>query len=151
MARQFSLEATAQSLGSRHDVYKLLIDSSTWVRWTPFSSVTLVEPSPQGGEGVGAVRQTRFRAMTGREQIVALTPDRQFSYAYMKGVLTPYMRDYVATLELEDDGSGTVIHWRSTFTERFPGSGWVPRRVLGTFIQKCADGLAAAAVTQSVS
>jgi Polyketide cyclase / dehydrase and lipid transport len=152
MAKQLCIQATARSTGSRHEVYKLLADSSTWAAWTPFTKVTLVEPSPDGGEGVGSVKQTRFRAMTGRERIVALVPDRQLSYAYIKGVFTPSIRDYVATVELEDDGAGTVIHWRSTFYERFPGSGRLPRRTLETFLQRCADGLAAAAaMAQSVT
>jgi len=144
MARQFSISVKAHSTGSRSAVYRLLADSSTWSTWTPFSDVTLIEQSPGGGEGVGAVKQTRFRAMTGRERIVALTPDRQLSYAYVGGVFRPYMRDYVAVVDLEDDGDDTSIHWHSTYYSRFPGSGFLPRRSLEVFLQKCADGLAAA-------
>jgi uncharacterized protein YndB with AHSA1/START domain len=79
MTKQLGIEATARSAGSRAEVYRLLTDSSTWSRWTPFSAVTLVEEAPGGGEGVGAVKQTRLRGMTSRERIVALTPDRQVS------------------------------------------------------------------------
>jgi hypothetical protein len=147
MPKQLSIEARARSTGSRHDVFRLLADSSTWTTWTPFSEVTVVEPAPGGGEGVGAVRQTRLRGMTGRERIVSVTPDRQLSYVYIKGVLGPYIRNYVAVVDLDDaaDDGGTSIHWHSTFHARFPGSGWLPRRSLEAFIQKCADGLASAA------
>ncbi len=61
------------------------------------------------------------------------------------GILSPYIRDYVGVVDLDADSGGTSIHWHSTFSERFPGSGWIPRRVLATFIQKWADGLAVAA------
>jgi len=145
MTKQLSISATARSAASRHEVFRLLADSSTWSRWTPFSAVTLVSPGGNGGEGVGAVKETRFRGMSGGERIVAFTPDRQLSYAYVKGIFTPYIRDYVAVVDLDDDGDGTTIHWHSTFRARFPGSGWMPRRILGPFLQRCADGLAMAA------
>jgi uncharacterized protein YndB with AHSA1/START domain len=145
VARQFSISVQARSAGARPQVYRLLTDSSTWADWTPFTSVTLVGGGAGGGEGVGAVRQTRYGGLAGRERIVALVPDRQISYAYIKGVFTPYMRDYVALVDLEDDGEGTLVHWHSTYTARFPGSGWVPYGTLRRFLQKCADGLAAAA------
>jgi uncharacterized protein YndB with AHSA1/START domain len=145
MAKQISISVTARSAGPRHEVYRLLADGSTWPRWTPFTAVAVIEQAPGGGEGVGAVRETRLRAMRGRERIVALTPDRQMSYAYVKGVLTPYIRDYVAVVDLDDDAVGTSIHWHSTFCARFPGAGWFPRRSLQGFLQRCADGLAAAA------
>ncbi|HXQ44042.1 MAG TPA: hypothetical protein VN816_05355 [Acidimicrobiales bacterium] len=41
-------------------------------------------------------------------------------------------------------GGGTSVHWHSTFDALFPGSGWMPRRSIGAFLQRCADGLAAA-------
>lgn len=145
--KQLSVLATAHSAGSRHEVFRLLSDSATWPRWSPFADVIVIEAAPGGGEGVGAVKQTRFRGLSGRERILSFTPDRQLSYAYIKGAFGPYIRDYVSTVDLDDavgDG-GTSIRWHSTFYPRFPGSGWLPRRTLQSFIQKCADGLASAA------
>lgn len=78
MSKQLSIVVTARTTGSRHEVFRLQADSSTWSRWTPFTEVTLIEQAPGGGEGVGAVKQTRFRGMTGRERIVSLTPDGHF-------------------------------------------------------------------------
>jgi uncharacterized protein YndB with AHSA1/START domain len=149
MTKQLTIEATARSSGSRPDVYRLLADRSTWTRWTPFSAVTLVEEAPAGGEGVGAVKQTSYRGMKSRERIVALSPDRQVSYIYIGGIFTPFIRDYVAVVDLDDDGEGTSIHWHSTFSERFPGSGWLPRRSIGAFVRRCAQGLASASSSPS--
>ena len=53
------------------------------------------------------MKQTRYHTMTGRERIVAITPDRQLAYAYIKGVFTASVRDYVAVVDLEDEGDGT--------------------------------------------
>jgi hypothetical protein len=145
MAKQGSISVRARSTASRHDVFALLSDSSTWTRWTPFTAVELVEPASGGGGGVGSVKRTRYRGSTGWERIVALSPERQLSYSYFRGSLSPFIRDYVATVDLDDDGAGTTIHWHSTFTARFPGSGWLPRRILHPFLQRCADGLAAEA------
>jgi Polyketide cyclase / dehydrase and lipid transport len=148
VARQLSFSARARSRAPRPEVFRLLADSSTWSSWTPFTTVTVVEQAPGGGEGVGSVKETRLRGLTGREKIVALTPDRQFSYAYVKGAFAPYIRDYVAIVDLDDDGDGTAIHWHSTYRSRFPGSGPLIRRTLRSFVQRCADGLAAAATVR---
>jgi hypothetical protein len=147
VADKIQISVRARSGASRHDVFLLLSDSSTWPRWSPFSQVTLVEQAPDGGEGPGAVRQTRYRGATGREKVLSLTPDRQMSYAYLKGALAPYMRDYVGVVDLDDapDGNGTEIHWHSTFSSQFVGSGAVARAILKRFLQRCADGLAEAA------
>ena len=40
-----------------------------------------------------------------------------------------------------------MIHWRSQFTAKVPGTGWIYRWALGKFIQRCVDGLAAHATT----
>jgi hypothetical protein len=123
MSKQLSIVVTARSTGSRHEVFRLQADSSTWSRWTPFTEVTLIEQAPGAGEGVGAVKQTRFRGMTGRERIVSLTPDGHLSYGYIKGVFTPYIRDYVAVVDLHDADDGTTINWHSTFHARLSGIG----------------------------
>ncbi len=132
------------------EVYRLLADSSTWTDWSPIWRVTLIERAPDGGEGVGAVKETRLPVTTGRERIVALTPDRQLSYAYLKGIFSPYFHGYVGVVDLDDDGGGTSIHGHSTFTERSPESEWISHRSIVVFIYECADGLAAAAATDRV-
>jgi uncharacterized protein YndB with AHSA1/START domain len=141
MATQLSISVSARSRAPRSTVFALLTDATTWSTWTPFSEVSVEEPG--GPSGVGAVKRTRYRGAPGRERVLSLTPGSQLSYAYVSGVLSPYIRDYVAVVDLEESGSGTVIHWHSAFRPRFPGSGWLPRRIIQRFLQRCADGLAA--------
>ena len=62
----------------------------------------LIQAAPGGGEGPGALKETRYLGLTGRERVVTLTADRQMSYAYLKGALSPYMRDYIGVVDLED-------------------------------------------------
>jgi Polyketide cyclase / dehydrase and lipid transport len=119
-----------------------LRDHATWTSWTPFSSVAIEEPGLVDPEGEGAVRVTRLRGSTGKERIVSLLPDRQMTYSYLSGSMSPYMRDYVAVVDLSDADNGTDIHWHSTFTPKFIGSGFLPRIVLRRFLQRCVDGLA---------
>jgi hypothetical protein len=51
------------------------------------------------------------------------------------------IRDYRASVDLEPIADGTVIHWRSSFLPKVPGTGWVIRRGIGSFIERCAQGL----------
>ncbi len=48
-------------------------------------------------------------------------------------------------MDLTPNGTGTDIRWRSSFTAKIPGTGWLYRRQLGRFIQRMVDGLAARA------
>ena len=50
-------------------------------------------------------------------------------------------------MDLTPTEGGTVIHWRSRFTAKVPGTGPLYRWALGRFVQRCADGLAAHAAT----
>ncbi len=144
MAGLVAISVKATSSASRSAVFALLRDTTTWTSWTPFSSVTIAEPGLLDPEGEGAVRVTHLRGSTAMERIESVIPDRQMSYSYLSGSLSPYMRDYVAVVDLSDanTGTGTAIHWHSTFSPKFIGSGFLPRIVLSRFLQRCVDGLA---------
>jgi hypothetical protein len=76
--------------------------------------------------------------------VVEVVPGRRFSYALLSGLP---LRGYRANVDLTPADGGTTIHWRSSFTPKVPGTGWIFRWALGTFIQRCVDGLAAHAAT----
>ena len=69
-------------------------------------------------------------------------PGRAFSYVLEAGLP---LRDYRAAVTLTPGDGGTRIAWRSTFRPKVPGTGWIYRRALGTFIGRTVEGLAAAA------
>jgi uncharacterized protein YndB with AHSA1/START domain len=124
-------------------VYALLADGSTWPEWSPLGSFTLVEPGDGSPEGLGAVRLFTTGRHTTRERVVERRPGEAFAYVLEAGLA---LREYRAVITLTPTASGgTSINWRSTFRAKVPGSGWVYRRQLGTFIGETVTGLAVAA------
>jgi hypothetical protein len=144
--RQQQIEAKAWTSASPAEVYRLLRAGATWPEWSPLDSFELEQESPDGGEGLGAIRIFRTGRATSHEEIVELSPDRRFSYALLRGLP---LRGYRADVDLEPRDGGTAIRWHSTFSAKLPGTGGIFRRFLGAFIQRCTDGLAAYATEAS--
>jgi hypothetical protein len=68
------------------------------------------------GDGVGAVRTlTVMGGATIRERLEALDEGtRTFSYSIIGESPLP-VRDYLATVQVRDEGSGCVVEWASSF------------------------------------
>ena len=132
--------------GSPAAVYALLIDGSTWPEWSPIGSFELVSPGAGTPEGVGAVRIFSTGRIRSRERVVVAQPNELFSYVLVSGLA---IRDYRAVVTLRPSDGGTVIHWRSTFRAKVPGTGWIYQRQLSSFIGRTVNGLAAWASTSS--
>jgi len=113
-------------------IHALLVDGASWPTWSPLGSFHLEQP--------GDIRVFRTGRTTSREEVVEVVPGRRFSYALLSGLP---LRGYRADVDLEPDSTGTVIHWRSSFRPKVPGTGWLYRLALATFIRRCARGLAA--------
>ena len=122
-------------------VYALLRAGSTWPVWSPIRSFEL---RTDGAEDVGAVRVFRTGQVTSVERIVELVPDRRLSYVLEHGMP---LRDYRADVDVTPG----EIRWHSTFRAKVPGTGWFYRWVLGRFIRRCAEGLAAHAEITKVA
>jgi hypothetical protein len=140
------ISARAWTAASPAEVYRLLRSGATWPVWSPLDSFELEAEGPDGGESLGAIRIFRTGRATSQEEIVELQPDRRFSYALLSGLP---LRGYRADIDLEARDGGTAIHWHSSFHPKLPGTGPIFRRFLGTFIQRCVDGLAAYASERS--
>jgi len=137
------ISVRAHSPASAADLYALLASGETWPAWSPIGSFELERPgvtAEGGGDGVGAIRIFRTGRVTSRERVVELVPDRRLTYALESGLP---LRDYQGVVELTPDATGTAISWRSRFRPAIPGTGWLYDLILGRFIQRCADGLAA--------
>jgi uncharacterized protein YndB with AHSA1/START domain len=129
-------------------VYALLADGSTWPSWSPLGSFELVHGGDGDPEGVGAVRIFRTGRVQSRERVVMAKPNERFCYELISGLA---VRDYLATVRLQESGERTVITWRSTFRPKVPGTGWIYRRQLSRFIGLTVNGLAAAAESQTLA
>jgi hypothetical protein len=125
-------------------LYALLRDGASWPVWSPIDSFELTTSAADEPEGLGAIRIFRTGRIVSVERIVELVPDRRFSYTLVRGLA---LRGYRADIDLETEGDTTYVHWHSTFRPKVPGTGWIYRRALTTFIQRCCDGLAAYTVT----
>jgi len=147
MAKQ-EIDERAWSAASPETVYALLADGATWPTWSGIDSFELQSPGDAGGESLNAVRVFRTGRTTSVERLVELEPGRRLSYVLLSGLP---LRDYRADVDLLAADGGTLIRWRSTFSAKRPGTGWLYRRVLARFIRKCVEGLAeqAAAVPQN--
>ncbi len=141
MAEQV-IDRQATTAGDPASVYALLADGSTWPSWSPLGSFELLEPGDAQPEGLGAVRLFTTGRHKSRERVVQREPGRAFSYVLEAGLP---LRDYRAAVTLTPGDGGTRIAWRSTFRPKVPGTGWIYRRALGTFIGRTVEGLAAAA------
>lgn len=145
MARVVHVEA--RSAAGPDAVFALLADTRSWLEWSPMVAAEVVETVPGiHPEGVGALR--RFKAPRRRtwsvERVVRYEPGRAHSYELVSGLA---IRDYLAEVILRPDGDGTAITWHSTFEAKVPGTGWLYRSMLQTFITDTVDRLARAATS----
>ncbi len=136
------IDRAATTTADAAAVYALLADGSTWPGWSPLGSFELVEPGDGTPEGLGAVRLFTTGRIKSRERVVERRPGEVFAYELEAGLP---LRDYRAVVTLTPIEGGTSIRWRSTFRAKVPGTGWLYRRQLGSFIGRTVEGLAAAA------
>jgi hypothetical protein len=143
MARRIDFKAQATTPADARAVYRLLADGATWPSWTPIGRFELEAEGIDGGESAGAIRVFISGPVRSREQLVELHENEQIRYTVLSG---PPMRDHAARVDLTPTGDGgTRIVWYESFEPTWPGTGPLLRWFLARFVQRCADGLAAAA------
>ncbi len=136
------IDKTATTSGDPTAVYELLADGTTWPEWSPIDSFECLAAGDGTPEGLGAIRLFTTGRHKSRERVVERRPGEAFAYVLEKGLA---LRDYKAVITLRPSATGgTTINWRSTFSAKVPGTGWLYRRQLGAFIDQCVQALAAA-------
>lgn len=118
-------------------VFRLVGDSSTWPEWTPIESFQLIEEGDLGG--VGEIRVFRTGRVRVREEIVEKVRGRRLVYELLSGLA---VKDYRAEIDVEPAAGGSDVRWHTTFSAKFPGSGWIYRRALQKATEQFVDGLA---------
>jgi hypothetical protein len=144
MTRHCDFSVQARTSAPPSTVYRLLRDGATWPRWSPIDSFTLEREGSEGGESLGAIRVFRTGTVHSRELLVELDVDRRLSYTALSGLP---LRDHRADVDLTGLADGTQITWREQFTARVPGMGWLLKRLLRRFVQRCVAGLALGAAS----
>jgi uncharacterized protein YndB with AHSA1/START domain len=138
-----TVEAAARSRAAPPAVFALLKDGSTWPQWTMFTGFELERPGKTDPLGVGAIRVFKTAVSKAREEVVDIEQDRRLSYILLSGFP---MVNYRADVTLEaDPGGETIIHWRSRFDPKYPGTGWFWRRTMHRALTRVAGDLARAA------
>ncbi|MCW3013537.1 MAG: hypothetical protein JWO02_629 [Solirubrobacterales bacterium] len=121
-------------------VFARLVDGAQWPTFSPLGSFELERPGESEPEGVGAIRVFRTGTIASREEIVERVQDRRLAYVLLSGLP---IRDYRAQVDLVPAGAGTTLHWRSSFTPKFPGTGWIFRIMIRRTLTPLVDGLTA--------
>jgi hypothetical protein len=142
------IDVEVRTTASPDAVWPLLGTTASWVDWAGFDEAELAEPASPEPEGVGAIRRFRKGRTKSRERVVVYEPGRHFAYLLLEGLP---LRDYRGDVTLTPDGSGTVIHWRSTFDPKVRGTGWLYRVALRRFLRSTARSLAQGAERQATS
>lgn len=145
MARRQEIEVIASTDASPEGVFALLADGTTWTVWSPIERVELEREGDDPPEGVGAIRVYHRGRTVGRDETMELVPGRRFAYRSLSGLP---VRDYRGAVELEPEGGGTRIVWRSSFEPKLPGTGAIMRFGIARFLRDCANGLAAHAASR---
>jgi hypothetical protein len=143
MSRQ-RIEHTATTTADPATVYALLREGATWPVWGPLDSFELEREGESEPEGLGAVRIFRSGKVTGRDTIAELVDGRRFSYTHESNLP---IKNYRADVDLTPAGDGTQIRWVSAFDPKIPGTGFLMRRGLDSFVAKLVNGLAAHAAS----
>ncbi|MEU5265486.1 SRPBCC family protein [Amycolatopsis sp. NPDC021455] len=137
-----SYDVTAESAAPPAAVWALLLDAHSWPAWSRVDALETAQStglSPDGRDGVGAVRAFRTGKVVTKERITALEPERRFAY---EGVENPQLTGYRAAVELTELPGGRMrIRWHGTYSARW-GMRWFLQRYLRRFMHDMATGLA---------
>lgn len=139
-----TISADADSTAPIDVVWAALVDTRSWPTWAPQDEAWLDREGSPDPEGVGAVRRFRTGRWLVREEVVAFDPPHDFSYRLLSGLP---LRDYVATVRLDERAGGTRITWRATFRPTYPGTGPLLRRRMRLLLEDIAGALARHAPT----
>lgn len=121
-------------------IFARLVDGAQWPTFSPLESFELEKPGDDEPEGVGAIRVFHTGPISSREQIVERVQDRRLAYVLLSGLP---IKDYRAQVDLVPAGEGTTLHWRSSFTPKYPGTGWIFRIMVSRTIRPLVAGLIA--------
>lgn len=143
MVHRYECVISRRSTASPQALYALIADGARWSQWAapliPYSTWECL--SPNGDEGVGAIRAVGRRKQPTREQVTIHEPPHRHGYTLLSDGA---IRDYQGEVTLVEDDGGTRVTWRGRYETRWRAVGlgyWlVLRVVLGTLARKLVAG-----------
>ena len=119
-----SVTASADAHATAETVWKIIADAEHWPDWSPNQRAALDQTGDPAPNGVGAIRRFGTGRVEVREEVVTFEPPRKFEYRLLSGLP---MRDYLATVLVDDAGDHVRITWSATFRPKYFGTGWLFR------------------------
>lgn len=134
------VEARAHAAAPPELVWEVIARARDYPGWAGTERAELEREGSPDPDGVGAIRRMRStrrgRTVVVREEVTAFEPGRAFGYRMLSGLP---VRDYEGRAQVEAGSEGSELHWRVQFRPRFPGMGWLLRRVLGGVIAEITE------------
>jgi uncharacterized protein YndB with AHSA1/START domain len=145
-----SLEFSLETSASPEALFAVITDGANWASharpYIAASSWARRGDGPPGG--VGDIRTLYMGPLRLREETLEYDAPRRHVYSLLQPAP---IKDYVSTVTITPTGTGSRLHWATTFADRIPGSGAVIARMLKPGLARVAAKLAAAAERQSTA
>ncbi len=98
-------------------VFDVLADHQGQADRTLLRSSTLERAGDPPPNGVGAIRRLSLIGPPIREQVTVFEPPHRFAYKMLSGVP---VQSHIGTVELAQQGAGTLLIWRIDSVPKFP-------------------------------
>lgn len=115
-------------------VFDVLTDHRGQADVTALRSSTLEREGDPPPNGVGAIRRLTLLGPPIREQVTAFEPPHRFAYKMLSGVP---VRSRTATVQLTQQGTGTVLTWQVDSIPKLP----VPAAVWSALVRPAINML----------
>ncbi len=113
--------------------WTIVADHERMASWLGFDDVTVTRSGTPDRNGYGAVRQMKGLPGTVQEEVLAWNPPHGYRYRVTQG--SPFVC-HQGEVRLQPVGSATELVWTIRFRPRFPGTGALLRRILGSALRK---------------
>lgn len=124
----------------RQQFWDLFVDNDGWTKSDILpGEISIVEPGEGHPQGRGAVRSVQSGRLTITEDIVGFRAPECFSYASRNGSMP--VNDFGGELRLDEREGGVLARYKGGFNPKYPGTGWILKRVLRAAQRSAFRGL----------
>jgi hypothetical protein len=139
MADRLKLHSSGRTEASPAQLWPLVEDVTRYTEWGMWQETGYREPGDPPPHGVGALRWLRYGRTTTVERMVEVVDGQRSSYRVVSGLP---VKDYLATVELTPDGTGTKVDWSAAYAPTILGR--LIHRKMTSVYERCVRDLCAA-------
>ena len=139
-----NLEFSFESSASPEALFAVITDGANWAKHArPLIAASSWARRGDGPPGaLGDIRTLWMGPIRLREETLEYDAPRKHVYTLLQPAP---IKDYVSTVTITPQGTGSHVRWATTFADRIPGSGAVLAKVLKPGLAQVAKKLAKAA------